>query len=204
MMRPHGVILAGGRGCGAKASLRLGGVALVDRVIARLAPQVAALAVNANGDPAGFARTGLPVLADSVPGYPGPLAGVLAALDWAAGQGAAHVVTVAGDMPFLPCDLVARLAAAGAGHAPVLAAIPRGAADARSIMGDLIRQPVCGLWPVRLRDDLRAALAAGQRKVAPWADRHGARVAVFDPAGGVDPFFNVNTPDDLRAAGVLV
>lgn len=209
-MGPCGVILAGGRatrmGGADKALLRLGGVALIDRVIARLAPQVAALAINANGDPVRFAATGLPVLPDSAADRPGPLAGVLAALDWAAGQGSRAVVTVAADTPFVPTDLVARLVAASAEDPmpPVLAATPRGAGVTRSLSGDLIRHPTCGLWPVALRDDLRAALAAGQRKAVLWADGHGARVAVFDTAAGVDPFFNVNTPADLRVAEAML
>lgn len=200
MAVPPGVILAGGRatrmGGGDKALLRLGGATLLDRVIARLGPQVGALALNANGDPARFAGCGLPVLPDSVPDRPGPLAGILAALDWAARLGAGRVVTVPADTPFLPADLVARLLAAADGTAPVLAATAGAGSATRSMAGGLVRHPACGLWPVALRGDLRAALAGGTRKVADWADGHGARMALFDG----DPFFNVNTPDDLRAA----
>lgn len=191
-------------GGGDKALLRLGGVTLIDRVVARLAPQVAGLAINANGDPARFAGVGLPVLADSMPDHPGPLAGILAAMDWTVGQGASHVVTVAADTPFLPHDLVARLAEQAGGAVPVLAATPSGVDQARSVEASLIRHSVCGLWPVALRNDLRAALAAGARKVTVWADGHGARVAVFGAADGVDPFFNVNTREDLRAAEALL
>jgi len=191
-------------GGGDKTLLRLGDTTLLGRVIGRIGPQVAALALNANGDPARFAGHGLPVLPDPVPDRPGPLAGILAALDWAAGQGADRVVTVPGDTPFLPADLVARLVAATDGAAPVLAATPGGGQATRSMRGDLVRHPACGLWPVVLRDDLRAALGWGDRKVAAWADRHDARVAVFDAGGPVDPFFNVNTPDDLRRAAALL
>ena len=192
MTAPLGVILAGGlarrMGGGDKGLLPLGEATILDRVIARLAPQVAGLALNANGDPARFARLGLPVIADSVEGYPGPLAGVLAGLDWAAGQGASHIVTAAWDTPFFPPDLARRLEAE---PGPItLARTPQG------------RHPTFGLWPVDLADDLRAALLAGTRKVLDWTDRHGTSYADFD--GEPDPFFNVNTPDDLAAAEALL
>jgi molybdopterin-guanine dinucleotide biosynthesis protein A len=185
-------------GGGDKSLLRLGGVTLLDRVTARLEPQVPALALNANGDPARFATCGLPVLPDTVPGQPGPLAGVLAGLDWAAGQGADWIVTVPADTPFLPRDLVARLLASSDGAAPVLAATRGDGSPTRSMAAGLIRHPTCGLWPVALRRDLRAALGTGTRKVAAWADGHGARVAVFDAKDS--GFFNINTPEDLLAA----
>lgn len=193
-----GVILAGGQasrmGGGDKGLLPLGQATLMDRVIARLEPQAGPLAINANGDPARFARFGLPVLPDPVPGFVGPLAGVLAGLDWAASLGAPMIVTAAADTPFFPADLVARLQAEAHGMANplVLAATPdpnRG----------LSRHPTFGLWPVALRDDLRAALEDGLRKVVLWTDRHGGRTAMF-PVDGGDPFFNINTPDDLRRA----
>ncbi len=198
MIRPLGVILAGGQarrmGGGDKCLLPLAGRRIVEHVIARLAPQVEALAINANGDGARFADLSLPVIADSVPGFAGPLAGVLAGLDWAAGRGASHIVTAAGDTPFLPPDLVTRLiAAATASGMPIaLAATPDGARGR-------VRHPTFGLWPVVLRADLRRALDEGVRKVVLWTDRHGAAEALF-PAGGHDPFFNVNTPGDLVRA----
>jgi molybdopterin-guanine dinucleotide biosynthesis protein A len=199
---PVGVILAGGRatrmGGGDKGLLRLGAGTVLDHVIARLAPQVAALALNANGDPARFAGLGLPVIADGVAGFAGPLAGVLAGLDWAAARGAAHVVSAAADTPFFPPDLVPRpmLAAEAEGLPLALAATPRPG-------GGTDRHPTFGLWPVSLRDDLRQALAAGLRKVVQWTDRHGAATALF-PVGAYDPFFNVNTPEDLRAAEAML
>ncbi|MDU9005656.1 molybdenum cofactor guanylyltransferase MobA [Sedimentitalea todarodis] len=198
MSGPLGVILAGGlatrMGGGDKGLLMLGGRPLLSRVIDRLAPQVTGLALNANGDAARFDDFGLPVLADSITGYAGPLAGVLAGLDWAATQGADSIVTAAADTPFFPGDLVTRLQETARGmDAPlVLAATP----DAKR--GQL-RHPTFGLWPVSLRDDLRTALNDGLRKVVLWTDRHRAREAVF-PVSDVDPFFNVNTPDDLAAA----
>ncbi len=190
-----GVILAGGAarrmGGGDKGLLPLGGATILDQVVRRLAPQVDALALNANGDPARFAAFGLPVVADADDERPGPLAGVLAGLDWAAGQGADAIVTAAADTPFLPTDLVARLAeAAAAARAPIALAATREE-------GRLVRHPTFGLWPVALRDDLRTALAAGTRKVVIWTDRHGAAEAVFDAP---QAFFNVNTPEDLQAA----
>lgn len=202
MKQPLGVILAGGQarrmGGGDKGLLRLGGQTILSHVIDRLAPQVAGLALNANGDPARFSDYGLPVVADTVDGFAGPLAGVLAGLDWAAGQGAECIVTAAADTPFFPCDLVPRLllAAEGMAHPLALAATPD------PVRGQ-VRHPTFGLWPVALRDDLRAALEGGLRKVVMWTDAHDARVAEF-PVGGVDPFFNVNTPDDLTRAAALL
>ena len=165
---------------------------LLGHVIDRFGPQVAGLALNADGDSSRFARFGLPVIADSVPGHAGPLAGVLAGLDWAAGQGATAIVTAAADTPFLPQDLVPRLLlAAEVSGAPIaLAATASG------------RHGTFGLWPVALREDLRAALAGGTRKVTDWADRHGAASASF-PETPWDPFFNVNTPEDLARAQAM-
>jgi molybdopterin-guanine dinucleotide biosynthesis protein A len=167
-------------------------------VIDRIKPQVDALALNANGDAARFAEFGLPVLADTIQDYAGPLAGVLAGLDWAAGKGAGTIVTVAADTPFFPRDLLARLvAAADLASAPIaLAATP----DAKR---GRVRHPTFGLWPVDLRDDLRAALDSGVRKVVLWTDGHGAVSALFD-TGAYDPFFNVNTPEDLDQARAMV
>lgn len=201
MKQPLGVILAGGQatrmGGGDKGLLRLGDETLLARVIDRLAPQVAGLALNANGDATRFDGLGLPVLPDSVAGHPGPLAGVLAGLDWAAGQGAETIVTAAADTPFFPCDLVPRLllAAEGMDHPLALAATPDPARG-------MSRHPTFGLWPVALRDDLRAALHAGTRKVVAWTDAQHGRLAVFE-AGRIDPFFNVNTPEDLARAEAL-
>ena len=194
-----GVVLAGGRssrmGGRDKAFLELGGQPLVARAAERLRPQVAALAISANADPALFAALGLPVLADAMPGYPGPLAGILAALDWAAGQGAGRVVTVAVDTPFFPSDLVARLGQRADRAPVVLAATVDGGGAVRP-------HATFGLWDVARRDDLRTALAHGTRKVSDWAMAQGAELVVFE-AGEADPFFNVNTPDDLRAARAL-
>lgn len=202
MKQPLGVILAGGRatrmGGGDKGLLPLGDGTLLSFVIDRLEPQVAGLALNANGDPERFADLHMPVLADSIEGFAGPLAGVLAGLDWAAEQGAESIVTAAADTPFFPADLVPQLLLAGEGmaHPLVLAATPD--PDRNSI-----RHPTFGLWPTALRDDLRAALKDGLRKVVMWTEKHGGREAVF-PVTGFDPFFNVNTPDDLKVAEALL
>lgn len=193
MKQPLGVILAGGQarrmGGGDKGLLPLGDGTILDHVIARFKPQVARLALNANGDGTRFDPLGLPVLQDSLDGFLGPLAGVLAGLHWAAEQGADRVVTVAADTPFFPADLVPELLlAAESQNKPI--------ALARTENG---RHPTFGLWPVALRDDLETALKDGVRKVVAWTDRHGTAMADF-PTTQFDPFFNVNTPEDLALA----
>ena len=196
MTEVAGVILAGGKatrmGGGDKGLLRVRDLRLIDHVIARLAPQCARLAINANGDPARFAEFALPVLPDSLPEYPGPLAGVLAGLDWAAAEGVDAIVTAAADTPFFPHDLVARLRAAAGPDGLALA-------GSRDAAGKLWRHPTFGLWPVALREDLRDALKGGLRKIVLWTDAHQAGLAEF-PTGPFDPFFNVNTPEDIARA----
>ena len=200
MSAPWGVILAGGgatrMGGGDKGLRLLGGRPLLAHVIDRLAPQCAKLALNANGDPARFDAFALPVLPDSLRDRPGPLAGVLAGLDWAAQNGAGAIVTAAADTPFFPRDLVARLQANAGPEGVCLAA----SADAA---GRLFRHPTFGLWPVDLREDLRAALQSGLRKMALWADQHQAGMVVFDSAR-FDPFFNINRPEDILRAEELL
>ena len=194
-----GLILAGGlarrMGGGDKARIRIGGATILERVLGRLKPQCNGLVVNANGDPARFADTGLPVIADGVQGFAGPLAGILAGLDWAAANapGAQWLVSVPGDCPFLPKNLVSRLhAARGAAHAAL--------ACARS--GEQTH-PVVGLWAVALREDLRHALVEeDMRKIDLWTARHGIAKADW-PTIPIDPFFNVNTPDDAVRAEEL-
>ncbi|ARE41843.1 Molybdopterin-guanine dinucleotide biosynthesis protein MobA [Rhodovulum sp. P5] len=194
------VILAGGRatrmGGGDKPLRPLGGRAILDHVIARMKPQCAPLALNANGNPARLAGYGLPVLSDSIPDHPGPLAGVLAGLDWAAGLGASHVISAAGDTPFFPVDLADRLWAARSPAGLALAAT-------RDETGKTWRQPTFGLWPVALREDLRAALEGGLRKVVLWTDAHGAGEAEFATTP-IDPFFNINRPEDIDEAERLL
>ncbi len=196
----NGIILAGGlarrMGGGDKAASHVAGQSMFDRVKSRLASQVGTSALNANGDPGRFAELGLPVIPDSIGDFPGPLAGVLAGMDWAAGAGATHILTVAADTPFFPTDLCERLSAAISTETPIaLAATP----DPKRGMS---RHPTFGLWPVALADDLRVALMEGVRKVVLWTDQHGAATVPFsdDP---FDPFFNVNTPDDMATAEAL-
>lgn len=196
---PVGVLLAGGAarrmGGGDKCLLPLGGRPMLAHVAARAAPQVSRLVLNANGDPARFASFGLPVAPDGVEGRPGPLAGVLAGLDWAAAHApeCALAATFAADTPFFPEDLVARLLRARRPGAPLARAASGGRAH-----------PVFGLWPVALRGDLRRALTEeGVRKVDIWTARHGVADAAF-PAGRLDPFFNVNRPEDLARAEALL
>lgn len=206
-----GVLLAGGQsrrmfadgaGRGDKGLLQIGGKPMLSHVIARLAPQVAAMVINANGDHSRFADFGLPVVADTIGGHVGPLAGVLAGMRWAAAHhpGAGFIATASTDAPFVPADLVGRLSAA-------LTTAPRGEriALARS---DGHLHPVIGLWPVSLADDLENALQDGVRKVLAWTDRHGTLGVDFAPVavGGrlIDPFFNANTPDELAEARRLL
>ena len=172
----------------------ISGRRLIDHVIERLTPQVSAIVLNANGDPSRFGEFGFPVLPDNLPDYPGPLAGVLAALDWGAEYGVSHVVSVAADTPFFPLDLVEALKKAAGPEGLALAANPDETSHVQ-------RQPTFGLWPVALRRDLRAALEGGLRKIVLWTDQHQAGQAVFSAA--YDPFFNVNTPEDLAAAEAI-
>lgn len=195
-MRPRvaGIVLAGGlsrrMGGGDKALRTLGGRTILDRVIARAAPQVDVLALNANGDPGRFAPTGLAVVPDTVEGFPGPLAGVLAGLEWARERGCGHVATFACDAPFLPADLVSRLRRA----------VGENDADIASARSDGREHPVFALWPVALTDALRSAVVEeGVRKVDVWTARYRLVHAEFDSVP-VDPFFNVNRPEDIEAA----
>ncbi|MFM1814472.1 MAG: Molybdenum cofactor guanylyltransferase [Pseudomonadota bacterium] len=202
-----GLILAGGQsrrmGGGDKCLRMIAGRPMLAHVLERLAPQCAHLVLNANGDSSRFAAFALPVVADTVQGFPGPLAGVLAGLRWTAANvpAARWMVTVSADAPFVPADLVAGLL--GAARSGRLTERP--IALARS-GGNL--HPVIGLWPAALADDLEAALVSGTRKVLAWTDRHGTLPVDFPPSriGGreVDPFFNVNTPDDLAEAESLL
>ena len=198
MREPVGVILAGGlssrMGGGDKGLLALDGVSLLGRVKVRLGKQVSSMVLNANGDPARFEGLGISVEPDSVAGFAGPLAGVLAGMDWAASQGADHIVTVAADTPFYPRDLVERFVETGEDMAMAVTPDPeRGHA----------RHPTFGLWPVALRDDLRAALGDGVRKVVQWTKPRGCINVEFS-ATPFDPFFNVNTPEDMAKAEAMI
>lgn len=195
-----GLILAGGlsrrMGGGDKPLLRLAGRTLLERVAERLAPQCpGGLALSANGDPSRF-RHVFPgeVLPDSVPGHPGPLAGILAGMEAAAVlPGVTHLASVPGDAPFLPHDFVARLAAAAAAEGKPIALAASGER----------RHFTSALWPVALRDDLRDWIARGERRVGGFIERHGAAVAAW-PVEPVDPFLNLNAPEDLAAAEAVL
>ena len=176
-------------GGGAKPLKPVGGRTNLARVIDRVRPSVAALALNANGDPARFADTGLEVVADAIPDHPGPLAGILAGMRWAAALGHRQLVSVPADAPFLPRDLVARLVATNAR----LACAASGGWT----------HPVVGLWDTGLADDLEDAIRAGERKIDRWTGRH-ACVAVEWPVVPFDPFHNANTPEDLADAEAIV
>jgi molybdopterin-guanine dinucleotide biosynthesis protein A len=194
-----GLVLAGGlarrMGGGDKVRIRIGGPTILERVLACLTPQCSRVIINANGDPARFADTNLAVVADSVPDFAGPLAGILAGLDWVAANApeCQWLASVPGDCPFLPRDLVARLHASRAAAGAPLAC-------ARS--GEW-RHPVVALWPVLLREDLRRALVKeGLHKIELWTARHGVGIADW-PDSPIDPFFNVNTPQDAARAEAI-
>ena len=200
MTQVAGVLLAGGlarrMGGGDKCLRPLAGETLLARVIARVAPQVGPLILNANGDPARFASFGLPVVADVVEGYAGPLAGILTALDWAAENAPHHplVASFATDAPFLPRDMV---------EVMVEARDLAGADLACAVSGGRTH-PVFGLWPVELRADLRLALIEqGERKIDRWTASHRLVEVVF-PCDPVDHFFNANRADDLAEAERLI
>lgn len=195
-----GILLAGGQsrrmGGGDKCLLNLGGKPLLQHVIDRLEPQTSDIVLNANGDPERFAAFGLPVIPDQVAGYAGPLAGVLAGLDWTRRHHpqARWIATAASDTPFFPRDFVERVLAAIGERYP---AIGLAASGGRV-------HPVFGLWPTALADDLRQALAAGTRKILDWTDTQDTVVVEFAAAtcdgGVIDPFFNANRPEDLAEA----
>jgi molybdenum cofactor guanylyltransferase len=191
-----GVLLAGGlarrMGGGDKPMRQIAGRTILNRVIARLEPQCEELILNANGDPARFATFGLPVIADTVENFPGPLAGILAALDWAAANRpeVSWILSAAADCPFLPRDLVARLHHACAEQNAQLAVAASGGQS----------HPVIGLWSVALREDLRHALVVEDvRKIDRWTARYRLATETW-PAQPLDPFFNANTMDDIAEA----
>jgi len=192
------VILAGGKatrmGGGDKPLRRLGGRPILEHMLDRLGAPPGTLVLNANDDPLRFSHYGLPVMADAMPDHPGPLAGILAGLDWAAEKlGAVDLLSIPGDCPFIPRDLAPRLMAAReAAGTPYACAASGG-----------WTHPVIGLWPIARRHDLRTALAAGERKIDRFTGLLGC-TAVEWPIAAFDPFFNVNTPDELLQAEALL
>ena len=202
--RIAGVLLAGGQsrrmGGGDKCLRLLAGRPILAHIIDRVRPQVGPLVLNANGDPARFADFALPVTADAVGGFAGPLAGVLAGLEWAMANApeCAYVASFACDAPFLPTDMVARLAAA----------LEDGGADLACAASNGRSHPVFGLWPLRLAEALRRAIVDEEiRKVDVWTARYRLVTVAFPvqdtAAGPRDPFFNANHPDDLATAARL-
>lgn len=197
--KPLGLILAGGlarrMGGGDKGLIEIGGATILARALSRMKPQCSRMIINANGDPSRFAFTGLPIVPDDIPDFAGPLAGILAGLDWAAKNApeTEYVASAPGDCPFLPRALVARLEEVRTKEAKPLAC-------AKS--GDW-RHPVVGLWPVALRADLRHALMDEHlHKIEIWTARHGVAIAEWADEP-IDPFYNVNTPEDAARANEL-
>ncbi len=189
------VILAGGeaRRLGGidKTLVEIGGIPILSLILQRLRPQLDPIALGANGDPARFARFGLPVLADRRRGI-GPLGGLLRALEWAEEQGAHFLLTVPGDTPFIPCDLLRMLAPAPA------VAVSAGR-----------RHHLVALWPVAWRDALASYLhrlgpdaPSGALGVRAFSSPLGLREVAFD-AVPRDPFFNVNMPEDVALAQAM-
>ena len=206
MVPPNGVVgilLAGGKssrmGGGDKCLRSLGGKPILTRIIYRLNLQVAEIVINANGDPSRFEEFGLPVVPDSVAGFQGPLAGVLAGLQWVKANrpGAEHAVTIATDTPFFPADLVQRFLES-----------PGNFSGFRIAQSEVGLHPVIGLWPIGLSDELEESLKRGERKVTAWTTDHGAVPVFFPPVDvgsrSIDPFFNINAPEDLARAEALL
>jgi molybdopterin-guanine dinucleotide biosynthesis protein A len=197
--KPLGLVLAGGlarrMGGGDKGMIRIGGQTILERALERMSPQCTGVIINANGDRSRFGFTGLPVVPDDIPDFAGPLAGILAGLDWAAANApdTDYIASAPGDCPFLPRNLIDRLEETRHSEALPLAC-------AKS--GDW-RHPVVGLWPVSLRGDLRHALMEEKlHKIEVWTARHGVAIAEW-PDRPIDPFFNVNTPDDAARANEI-
>jgi molybdenum cofactor guanylyltransferase len=190
-----GVVLAGGRsqrlGGGDKCLLALGGGTILEYVMGAVGAQVSVLAINSNSTPALFAHTGLDVLGDVLPGRLGPLAGIHTAMLWAREMGAEAVLTVPADTPFLPRDLVARLDAGRAGTEASVA-----------VSGNELH-PVVGIWPNALAEPLEAFLAEGVYRVRAWLGRISFRAVAFTMEQN-DPFWNINTPEDLARARAAV
>ena len=196
-----GIILAGGlsrrMGGGDKGLLMLGETSIIERVIDKILPQVGSLAININGDSSRFPDYKLPIIPDSIKGYLGPLSGILAGMEWAFKNGNRYIATVAADTPFLPDDLIKRL------HAMVKRKnLNIGIAASRILSGDdVFIHPTFGIWEVALKDDLRDALANDTRKIMFWAKKFKLDYYYFDTIDKLsDPFFNINTPDDLEEA----
>ena len=196
-----GIILAGGlsrrMGGGDKGLLMLGKTTIIERVIDKILPQVGSLAININGDSSRFPDYKLPIIPDSIKGYLGPLSGILAGMEWAFKNGNRYIATVAADTPFLPDDLIKRL------HAMVKSKnLNIGIAASRFLRRDnVFIHPTFGIWEVALKDDLRDALANDTRKIMFWAKKFKLDYYYFDTSDKLsDPFFNINTPDDLEEA----
>ena len=196
-----GIILAGGlsrrMGGGDKGLLMLGKTTIIERVIDKILPQVGSLAININGDSSRFPDYKLPIIPDSIKGYLGPLSGILAGMEWAFKNGNRYIATVAADTPFLPDDFIKRL------HAMVKSKnLNIGIAASRILStDDVFMHPTFGIWEVCLKDDLRDALANDTRKIMFWAKKFKLDYYYFDTSDKLsDPFFNINTPDDLAKA----
>ena len=196
-----GIILAGGlsrrMGGGDKGLLMLGKTTIIERVIDKISPQVGSLAININGDSSRFPDYKLPIIPDSIKGYLGPLSGILAGMEWAFKNGNRYIATVAADTPFLPDDFIKRL------HTMVKSKnLNIGIAASRFLRRDnVFIHPTFGIWEVALKDDLRDALANDTRKIMFWAKKFKLDYYYFDTSDKLsDPFFNINTPDDLEEA----
>jgi len=197
-----GVILAGGKstrmGGGDKALKQLGNKALLCTVIERLQPQVSALVLNSNNNPKHYSDFGIPIIADIVSGQLGPLAGVLSGMQWAQKQGCKWIATVAADTPYFPENLVAELLKVQEQSKSEIVL-----ASTQNLSGQLKTHPTFGIWSVELKENLQNNLQNGVRKIVLWTQQRNCSKAIFT-GYEFDPFFNINTPEDLRQAENLM
>lgn len=196
-----GIILAGGlsrrMGGGDKGLLELGEKTIIKRVIDKILPQVSSLAININGDNSRFPDYELPIVSDSMEGFLGPLSGILAGMDWAFKNKHKYIATVAADSPFMPEDFIHRLYSLVKNQK-----LNIGIAASRILnTDDIFKHPTFGIWEVDLKNDLRKELAGDTRKIMKWAKKFKLDYCYFDINNELDdPFFNINTPDDLEKA----
>ncbi|MGY9035355.1 MAG: molybdenum cofactor guanylyltransferase MobA [Rhodobacterales bacterium] len=197
-----GVILAGGKGTRMggeeKGLIKLNNKSLIEYSIERLKPQVNRLVINANNNLTKYSEFNTPIVSDPLPGFLGPLAGVLAGLEYADQKGYSHIVTVAADTPFFPKNLISLFLTVAKNHNGLAIA------TTQDKNNNIQRHPTFGIWPCHLRKNLRTHIVNGLRKIVIWTEKHNAGEALFDDNKKLDPFFNINTPADLNTAKAVL